>query len=181
MVGLETLRPYGNNSRTHSTAQIQQIVASIQEFGFTNPILVADDMTIIAGHGRYLAAGRLEMKQVPCIKLSGLSDDQRRAYVIADNKLAENAGWDKELLKLELGSLDRTDFDLDLIGFSEKEIENLLADDKGSNMPVEANVDELAVVASCGTEDEQQAVYDLLASNGFSCRMSSLKNVTTGG
>ena len=182
MLAVDDLRPYGNNSRTHSADQIKQIEASLREFGFTNPILVGDDMTIIAGHGRYLAARNIGMSEVPCIKLSGLTDDQRRAYVIADNKLAEQAGWDKDLLRLELGSLDRSDFDLGLIGFSEKELEKLLADDD-DNAPETggADVDELAVVASCGTEEEQQAAYDLLARNGFTCRTASLKGIVTGG
>ena len=102
---IEALIPYANNSRTHSDAQVSQIAASIREFGWTNPVLVDGDNGIIAGHGRVLAARKLGLTEVPVIELSHMSDAQRRAYIIADNKLAENAGWDDELLRLELGAL----------------------------------------------------------------------------
>jgi DNA modification methylase len=120
-IGIDKLIPYVKNSRTHSDAQVAQIAASIKEFGFTNPILIADN-TIIAGHGRVLAARKLGLTDVPCIELSGLSETQRKAYVIADNKLALNAGWDEQMLALELGELDKLGFDLDLTGFSAEEI-----------------------------------------------------------
>lgn len=123
------LIPYANNTRTHSEEQVLQVVESIQQFSFTNPILIDGDNNIIAGHGRYLAAQKLGMTDVPTIELSHLSDDQRRAYIIADNKLAENSGWDEELLKLELGALRDADFNMDVIGFDEKELEKLLAKD----------------------------------------------------
>ncbi|WP_299084142.1 ParB/Srx family N-terminal domain-containing protein [uncultured Ruegeria sp.] len=182
MVTLSSLRPYGNNSRTHSQSQINQIVASIREFGFTNPILIADDMTIVAGHGRFLAAEVLGLDKVPCVKLSGLSETKRRAYVIADNKLAEQAGWDKELLSLELGSLDRSDFNLEVLGFSEKELAKLLQveTDEGDVVPA-TDPDELAVIATCANAEEQQAAYDLLAANGYTCRTASLKGVVERG
>lgn len=181
MYSVARLKPYGNNSRTHSRSQIQQIAKAIQEFGFTNPILVSDDFEIVAGHGRYLAAKVLGMSTVPCIKLTGLTEQQRRAYVIADNKLAEKAGWDEDLLKLELGSLDRSDFELGVLGFSEKELGRLMADDidaVGPTQPEEP--DELAVVVTCANKDEQDAAYDLLVSNGFACRTSALKGTVTG-
>ena len=119
------LIPYARNSRTHSDAQVAQIAASIREFGWTNPILVDGDNGIIAGHGRLLAARKLGMSTVPVIELAGLSEAQKRAYVIADNKLALNAGWDNELLGLELGELDALGFDLSLTGFGEDEIATL--------------------------------------------------------
>lgn len=122
------LVPYDRNARTHSPAQVSQIVASIKEFGFTNPILIAEDNTIIAGHGRVLAAQEMGMKVVPCLRLAGLTDEQRRAYIIADNKLAENAGWDEELLKLELGELRDLGFELDVIGFDRSELDELFLD-----------------------------------------------------
>nr|WP_320179647.1 ParB N-terminal domain-containing protein [Roseovarius pacificus] len=128
-IGVERLIPYARNSRTHNETQVAQIAASIREFGFTNPILVADDDTIIAGHGRVLAARQLEMNQVPCLRLSHLSEAQRRAYVIADNKLALNAGWDEDLLALELGGLREDGFDVGLTGFSDEEIDALLLGD----------------------------------------------------
>lgn len=123
------LVPYAKNSRTHSEAQIGQIVASIREFGFTNPVLIADDATIIAGHGRVLAAEAMGLSAVPCLRLSYLSEAQRRAYVIADNKLALNAGWDDELLRLELGALREGGFDIGLVGFSSGELDALFLGD----------------------------------------------------
>lgn len=127
---LETsiLIPYARNSRTHSDAQVQQIASSIKEFGFTNPILIDETNGIIAGHGRLLAAQLLKIKSVPCIRLGYLTDAQKRAYVIADNKLALNAGWDDELLSLELKDLQLNDFDLSLTGFNEEELAKLLVD-----------------------------------------------------
>ena len=116
------LKAYKRNSRTHSDLQIDQIVASITEFGFTNPILADADNTVIAGHGRLLAADKLGITNVPVIVLDGLTDAQKQAYVIADNKLALNAGWDDELLKLELSALDEVNFDLSLLGFSDGEL-----------------------------------------------------------
>jgi len=127
---LETsiLIPYARNSRTHSDAQVQQIASSIKEFGFTNPILIDETNGIIAGHGRLLAAQLLKIKSVPCIRLGYLTDAQKRAYVIADNKLALNAGWDDELLSLELKDLQLNDFDLSLTGFNEEELAKLLVE-----------------------------------------------------
>lgn len=123
----EDLRPYGKNARTHSEAQVQQIAASIQAFGWTNPILVDEVGGVIAGHGRLAAASRLGLVEVPTICLPGLTATQRRALVIADNRLAENAGWDESLLAAELGALRLEDFDLALTGFSEQEIDALVA------------------------------------------------------
>ena len=116
------LIPYARNSRTHSPEQVAQIAGSIREFGFTNPVLIDADNGIIAGHGRVMAAGKLGMDKVPCIRLAHLTETQRRAYVIADNKLAMNAGWDEEILALELADLREVDFDLGLTGFSEDEL-----------------------------------------------------------
>ena len=136
-VDIEKLIPYARNSRTHSDEQVAQIAGSIREFGFTNPVLIGVDNDIIAGHGRVMAARKLGLAEVPCIRLAHLTDTQRRAYVIADNKLALNSGWDEELLKVELLSLrDEENFDLDLIGFSEDELAALL-----SVQTVEGNTD----------------------------------------
>jgi DNA modification methylase len=123
---LERLIPYERNARTHSPEQVAQIVASIQEFGFTNPILVDGADGILAGHGRLAAAKDMGLALVPVIVLDHLSAAQRRAYILADNKLALNAGWDEELLRLELGDLQMEDFDLSLIGFSDEELADLL-------------------------------------------------------
>ena len=116
-VQIDSLIPYARNSRTHSDAQVAQIAASIKEFGFTNPVLIDKDGGIIAGHGRVMAARKLKLADVPCIRLGHLTDTQKRAYVIADNKLALNAGWDAEALRVELGDLDASGFDLELTGF----------------------------------------------------------------
>ncbi|CAM5220340.1 hypothetical protein CDEF62S_00627 [Castellaniella defragrans] len=122
----ESLIPYARNARTHSDAQVAQIAASIREFGFNNPVLVDGRHGIIAGHGRVLAARKLDMDEVPVIELSHLSDSQRRAYILADNRLAQNAGWDEELLRLELADLKLLDLDLELLGFANDEIDRLL-------------------------------------------------------
>lgn len=127
-IGIATLIPFAKNSRTHSDAQVAQIAASIREFGFTNPVLIDEANGIIAGHGRVLAARKLKLTEVPCIRLAHLTDAQKRAYVIADNKLALNAGWDEAMLKLELADLKALDFDLDLTGFDTDEIDALLAE-----------------------------------------------------
>ncbi|CAB4122742.1 COG0863 DNA modification methylase [uncultured Caudovirales phage] len=123
---LADLIPYARNSRTHSDAQVAQIAASIREFGFTNPILVDGEKGIIAGHGRVMAARKIGLAEVPTIELAHLTEAQRRAYVIADNKLAENAGWDADLLKIEVADLDAVGFDLSLLGFDENFLAGLL-------------------------------------------------------
>jgi DNA modification methylase len=125
-LSIDKLIPYAKNSRTHSDAQVAQIAASIQEWGFTTPILIDDQHSVIAGHGRLAAARKLGLKEVPVIVATGWTDAQKRAYVIADNKLALNAGWDNELLALELGELGDLGFDLDLVGFTDEEIEALM-------------------------------------------------------
>src|SRR6266567_3380982 len=109
---VDQLKPYARNARTHSRKQIRQIAKSIERFGFTNPVLISDDNEIIAGHGRVEAARLLGMKSVPTLRLSHLDAAQRRAYVIADNKLALNAGWDRDLLAIELQALIDIDFDV---------------------------------------------------------------------
>ena len=122
---IEDLIPYVNNTRTHSEEQVNQIASSIKEFGFTNPILIDADGGIIAGHGRVMGARKLNLTQVPTITLDGLSEAQKKAYIIADNKLALNAGWDEELLKVEIEALQEMDFDIDLLGFSDDELADL--------------------------------------------------------
>src|SRR4051795_238882 len=119
----ERLIPFARNARTHSEAQVSQIASSIREWGWTNPVLVAEDGTIIAGHGRVLAARKLRITDVPVTVAAGWTEAQRRAYTIADNKLTLNGGWDDELLGLELGELEVLGFDLGLIGFTDAERE----------------------------------------------------------
>jgi hypothetical protein len=122
---IERLVPYAHNARTHSPAQVAQIAASIQEFGFTNPILVDGDDVVIAGHGRLAAAHHLGLREVPVVVLDHLTEAQRRAYVLADNKLALNAGWDDEMLKVEIGELLSVSFDVGLLGWSGEELSEL--------------------------------------------------------
>ncbi len=116
---IDRLLPYARNSRTHSDQQVAQVAASIREFGFVNPILTGADGVIIAGHARLAAARKLGMPEVPVIVLGHLNETQRRALVLADNKLALNAGWDEEMLRVELASLKEDNFDLDIAGFTE--------------------------------------------------------------
>jgi ParB-like chromosome segregation protein Spo0J len=120
------LIPYARNTRTHSPEQVAQIAGSIREFGFTNPVLIDAENGIIAGHGRVMAASKLGLAKVPCIRLAHLTETQKRAYIIADNKLALNAGWDEEMLGLELADLREADFDLDVLGFDNFAIEQFL-------------------------------------------------------
>ena len=124
---VERLVPYARNARTHSDEQIAQIAASIVEFGFNNPVLVDTNAGIIAGHGRLLAARKLRLEHVPVVVLDHLSETQKRAYILADNRISENAGWDGDTLAAELGELQAADWRLDLLGFSEEELAKRLA------------------------------------------------------
>lgn len=120
------LIPYARNARLHSDAQISKIAGSLREFGFCNPVLIDSQDGIIAGHGRVLAALKLGMETVPCLRLDHLSDIQRRAYILADNRLALDASWDEDMLALELSALEIEGFDLDLTGFNAEELEQML-------------------------------------------------------
>lgn len=131
-IAISALRTAPHNARTHSPRQIKQIMRSIQEFGFTNPVLIDETNQILAGHGRVRAAERGGWKQVPTIQIKHLSEAQKRAYIIADNKLAANAGWDDEILQIELQGLIDLEFDLDLTGFEGGEIDIILGDSKGA-------------------------------------------------
>jgi ParB-like chromosome segregation protein Spo0J len=122
---IDKLIPYARNSRTHSDEQVAQLAASIKEWGWTTPVLVDEQGGIIAGHGRTLAAQKLKMAEVPVMVAKGWSDAKKRAYIIADNKLAQNAGWDNAMLSLELEELDGLGFDIDLTGFTPEEITDL--------------------------------------------------------
>jgi DNA modification methylase len=141
LIGIEKLIPYAKNSRTHSEEQVAQLAGSIKEFGFNNPVLIGQDDVIIAGHGRVMAARKVGLMEVPCIRLKHLTETQRKAYIIADNRLALNAGWDNELLTIELNDLLADNFALDILGFDTDELKNLLDPVK----PTEGLTDEDAV------------------------------------
>lgn len=142
-VAVEALIPYAKNSRTHSDAQVAQIAASIKEFGWTNPILVDGTKGIIAGHGRLMAARKLGLGKVPVIELKDMTESQKKAYVIADNQLAMNAGWDIELLKIEVADLNENGFDLELLGFDNKMLDSLLEPEVKEGLTDEDQVPEV--------------------------------------
>ena len=161
---VEQLLPYARNSRTHSDYQINQIASSIKEFGFTNPILITKEGEIIAGHGRVLAAMRLNMDEVPCITLGHLTDIQRRAYVIADNQLALNAGWDYEMLQTELDFLNESEFDVSVLGMADFNFETDIG--KGID-DIEENLDGIdgRITVKCSSEmyaEIKQVIEDAL-------------------
>lgn len=158
------LIPYARNARTHSDDQVTRIASSIKEFGFTNPILIDGENGIIAGHGRLMAAKKLGMREVPTIELSGMTDAQKRAYILADNKLALDAGWDESFLKLELKELEAIGADLDLTGFDDEELTALLADDEGDEFPElpDNDLPSRTMMLNFKTEDEFQRFNTLL-------------------
>jgi hypothetical protein len=151
-IATDSLIPYSRNARTHSEGQVSQIAASIKEFGWTNPILIKPDKTVIAGHGRLLAAKEIGIETVPCIVLDNLSDGQCRALVIADNQLAFNAGWDLDLLASELGDLKGLDFDLSLMGFSDDELNDIF--ENLEDKPIETKEDGFDVDKAAGDIDK---------------------------
>jgi ParB-like chromosome segregation protein Spo0J len=172
---LQDLIPYARNSRTHSDEQVTQIASSIKEFGFTNPVLIDSDGGIIAGHGRVMAAKKLKMESVPVIVLSHLTEAQRRAYVIADNKLALNAGWDDEMLRVEFQELQDLGFDVELTGFSVQEMANLFDQQEHEKELVEQRYAEVfQIIIECDDEQEQERVFNKLDTEGYKCRVQSL-------
>jgi DNA modification methylase len=179
---LERLIPYARNPRTHTEEQIAQIAASIAEFGFVNPVLVGADGVIIAGHARVMAARKLGIAEVPVIVLDHLSEAQRRALVIADNRLAQNAGWDEEMLRVELEALREDEFNLDLLGFEDAEIEALLAEPEGESAGL---TDEDAVPEAQETAVTVPGDVWLLGDHrllcGDSTQMEAIQKVLAGG
>lgn len=172
-VAVDDLIPYINNARTHSDEQVTQLAASIREFGFNSPILIDKDNTVIAGHGRLMAAKRLGMDEVPTIKLDHLTEAQRKAYILADNRLALNAGWDNQLLALELEALQENGMDVDMLGFSETELKQLLNPiaDEDVAMPDVEDSDQFLVVVDCKNETTQKDLYEELSIRGFTCKL----------
>ena len=172
IVSVEDLIPYALNSRTHSDAQVAQLAASIREFGFTNPILIDEQNNLIAGHGRLLAARKAKMESVPAVVVTGLDDRKRRALVIADNKLALNAGWDMDSLLVEMQDLG-SDFG-ELMGFSEKELLDMFRAEE-DQLPQEQELKATFEVAvECSDESEQETVFNLLSEKGYTCRILTM-------
>jgi ParB-like chromosome segregation protein Spo0J len=142
-INTEELVPYKKNSRTHSEEQIKQISESMKEFGFTNPVLIDEENEIIAGHGRVLGAKKLGIESVPCIRLEGLTEAQKKAYIIADNKIALNSGWNEDILKMEILDLKDEDFKIGLLGFSDSELDKLLDVDEENEQEAEVEFTEV--------------------------------------
>lgn len=169
------LIPYARNSRTHDDAQVAQIAASIREFGWTNPVLIDGERGIIAGHGRVLAARKLGLDEAPCIELAGLSEAQRRAYVIADNQIALRAGWDSEFLAVEIDELRDLDFDLTILGFDPQDLNELIG--TPNDAPEAAAEKEFgyqekyAVLIDCKNEAAQAEAYEKLMGMGYACKV----------
>ena len=174
-VSIEALIPYARNSRTHSDAQVAQIAASIKEFGFTNPVLIDEDGGIIAGHGRTMAARKLGLDEVPCLRLAHLTEAQKKAYIIADNKLALNAGWDDEMLKIEIKELGDLDFYLSLLGFDEIELAKLFDEnEEEKDLKEESYSEVFNIIVECANESEQEKIFNRLNTEGYKCRVQSL-------
>jgi len=167
------LEPYSGNSRTHSTDQIDQIVRSINEFGFTNPILLGDGNEVVAGHGRLQAALRLNLDFVPTITLEGLTKAQRKAYVIADNQLALNAGWDFDALRVEIEDLDSLDFNLGLLGFGEQELERILGIEEipDADEFTGDSENKWQLLIEYNNENELATAYDEVTNRGLKCKI----------
>jgi len=168
------LIPYARNSRTHSDEQVAQIAASIKEFGWTNPILTDGDNGIIAGHGRLAAARKLGHEEVPTIELVGLTETQKKAYIIADNKLALNAGWDNEALVNELRELSDFGFDLELTGFDLQELASLFDEKPIEELEGVKYNEVFNIIVECSDEQEQEKIFNRLDSEGYKCRVQSL-------
>lgn len=171
------LNVYEKNARTHGLKQIRQIANSIEEFGFTNPILVDGDKGVIAGHGRLYACKLLGIKKVPCIELSHLTEDQKRAYVIADNQIALGADWDFDILKEEMARLDEVDFDIKLTGFDDIDSisENQVGDKEPSQDTSPQDIDsKFSVIVDCEDEADQEAIFKLMTSKGYKCKVLSV-------
>ena len=168
------LIPYINNSRIHGENQIKQIAASIREFGFTNPLLIDSSNNVIAGHGRLKACELLDIKEAPCIVVTGLTDAQKKALVIADNKLAENSSWDEDVLKLEIETIKELDFDfdIDLLGFDLNELSD--EDDIDLDLKEQSYDEKIQIIVNCDSESEQEKLYEKLTKEGYSCQVQSL-------
>ena len=168
LVDINRLVPYINNARTHSPEQINKLRASLREFGFVNPIIVDRDYNVLAGHGRLIGAKAEGYKEVPCVFVDEMTEAQKKAYIIADNRMAMDAGWDEELLRVEIESLQGMDFDPLLTGFDEKELADLFADDSGS----EARDDDFDLTAALELADDglPNQSFGFAAHEGLDCQ-----------
>ena len=166
----ENLIPYANNSRTHSDDQINQVASSIKEFGFTNPVLIDEQGGIIAGHGRVMAAKKLGLAEVPTITLEGLTKAQLKAYVIADNQLALNSGWDFDTLNLEVESLTEMGFDVSLLGLSDL-MPDELDEKENNNLSDVKDEDQFLLVIECKNETDQNIIYEELLTRNYNIRL----------
>lgn len=176
---INELKQHENNARTHSTEQIEQIVNSINEFGWTNPILIDEYDVIIAGHGRLEAAIKLGIEDVPCIILSGLSETQKRAYLIADNQLALNAGWNLDILQSEIEALKLDNFDIDLLGFNQSDLDKIFPNEVSEinhdNYLLDKSLENKIIVEiEVKSESEQEQLYNEMKERGYTCRLLTL-------
>lgn len=170
----EDLIPYARNSRTHDESQVAQIAASIKEFGWTNPILLDGENGIIAGHGRVLAAQKLGETKVPTIELAHLTDTQKRAYIIADNKLALNSGWDNEMLLLEIETLQEAGYGIDVLGFDDKELKALIGNlDDADDVKEPSDESRNLLMIECEGERELEKLFAEMQERGFECKILS--------
>lgn len=164
LISIDDLKPYERNARTHGDKQVEMIAKSIRQFGFNNPILIDESNGIIAGHGRYEAAKLLKLQEVPCLRLTHLSDAQKRAYILADNRLAEKSGWDRDMLRMELTDIS-ADLDVDLTGFSMKD----MALDTNTQQQLGDGL-EYKIIVDCENEEAQAKMIEILEAQGFSVR-----------
>lgn len=175
IIQIDGLIPYARNSRTHSDEQITQIAASIKEFGFLNPVIIDGENGIIAGHGRVVAAKKLGMTELPCVEADHLTEAQRRAYVIADNKLALNAGWDYEALRVELEDLAHEGFNMDLTGFDNQELLKILGEgfelDEFEEKEIQNTDDKFQLLVEYPNENELQKAFDSANGKGLPCKI----------
>lgn len=172
-LSVDVLIPYSNNARTHSDDQVTQIASSIKEFGFNNPILVDKHNGVIAGHGRLMAAKKLGLNEVPCIRLEHLSDAQRKAFILADNKIALNSGWDYDLLKVEVEGLSDSDFRLELLGFDVNELNTILGieDEIKEDKEVTDDGNRNLLLVEFDNEIELENLFNEMQERGFNCKI----------
>lgn len=168
---IDDLIPYARNSRTHSEEQINHLASLIKEFGFRGAILVDGENGIITGHGRVMACKKLGMTEIPTVDGSDMTPAQRKAYIIADNKVALGAGWDIQMLNLELEELEGEGFDINLLGFDEKELKMFDSDEADIDNTIQDDGNKNMVVVECITEKEAEKLFEELKNRGFDCKL----------